>query len=73
LWLIPSNKEAVMRDKDRQVAESMFDRYQRRESELDDVLKQERARHDAAMRNMQRLRTLRIERDAENYKAEKRA
>jgi len=62
-----------MRDKDRQVAESMFDRYQRRESELDDVLKQERARHDAAMRNMQRLRTLRIERDAENYKAEKRA
>jgi hypothetical protein len=71
--LIPSNKEAEMRDKDRQVAESMFDRYQRRESELDDVLKQERARHDAAMRNMQRLRTLRIERDAENYKAEKRA
>jgi hypothetical protein len=38
-----------MRDKDRQVAESMFDRYQRRESELDDVLKQERARHDAAV------------------------
>jgi hypothetical protein len=71
--LIPSNKEAEMRDKDRQVAESMFDGYQRRESELDDVLKQERARHDAAMRNMQRLRTLRIERDAENYKAEKRA
>jgi hypothetical protein len=62
-----------MRDKDRQVAESMFDRYQRRESELDDVLKQEHARHDAAMKNLQRLRTLRIERDAKNHQAEKRA
>jgi hypothetical protein len=62
-----------MRDKDRQVAESMFDRYQRRESELDDVLKQERARHDAAMKNLQRLRTSRIERDAKNHQAEKRA
>lgn len=62
-----------MRDKDRQVAESMFDRYQRRESELDDVLKQERARHDAAMKNLQRLRTFRIERDAKNHKAEKHA
>jgi hypothetical protein len=62
-----------IRDKDRQVAELMFDRFQRRESEFDDVLKQERARHDAAMKNLQRLRTLQIEREAKNHKAEKRA
>jgi hypothetical protein len=73
LFKVSSLSGPVMRDKDRQVAESMFDRYQRRESELDDVLKQERARHDAAMKNLQRLRTLRIERDAKNHKAEKHA
>ena len=53
----------MMRDKGRQAAESVFDRYQRRESELNEVVKQDRARHDAAMKNMQRLRALRIERD----------
>jgi hypothetical protein len=55
-----------MRDKDREAAESVFDRYQRRESELDEVVKQDRARHDAAVKNMQRLRALRIERDVKN-------
>jgi hypothetical protein len=54
----------MMRDKDRQAAESVFDRYQRRESELNEVVKQDRARHDATVKNMQRLRALRIERDA---------
>jgi hypothetical protein len=55
-----------MRDKDREAAESVFDRYQRRESELDEVVKQDRARHDAAVKNMQRPRALRIERDSKN-------
>jgi hypothetical protein len=54
----------MMRDEDRQAAESVFDRYQRRESELNEVVKQDRARHDATVKNMQRLRALRIERDA---------
>jgi hypothetical protein len=61
----------MVRDKDRQAAESVFDRYQRRESELDEVVKQDRARHDAAMNNMQRLRALRIERDSKNQPVSK--
>ena len=52
-----------MRTSDRQVAESAFDRNKRRESEINDALKQESARHDAAMKNLQRLRALRIERE----------
>jgi hypothetical protein len=59
----------MMRDKGRQAAESVFDRYQRRESELNEVVKQDRARHDATVNNMQRLRALRIERDAKNQSA----
>ncbi len=55
-----------MRTSDRQVAESVFDRNKRRESEINDALKQESARHDAAMKNLQRLRALRIEREQKN-------
>jgi hypothetical protein len=58
-----------MRNSDRQVAESAFDRKKRRDSEINDALKQEHARHDAAMKNLQRLRALRIERDAKNQTA----
>jgi hypothetical protein len=63
-YFIRGNKEAVMRAKDSEVVESVFDRNKRRESEINAVLKQESARHDAAVKNMQRLRALRIERDA---------
>jgi hypothetical protein len=65
-----------MSTQDRKVAESAFGIKQRREAALDDVLKQENARREAALKNMQRLRALRIERDAKNQpmeKAEKRA
>jgi hypothetical protein len=55
-----------MRARDYRVAESMFNRQQSRESELDEVLNQERGRDDAVMKNMTRLRALRIERDAKN-------
>ena len=55
-----------MRTSDRQVAELVFDRNKRRESEINDALKQESARHDAAMKNLQRLRALRIEREQKN-------
>ena len=56
-----------MRNSARQVAEFVFDRNKRGESEINDALKHENARHDAAMKNMQRLRALRIERDAKDH------
>jgi hypothetical protein len=43
--------------------ETQFERNVRREAEVEDALRQERARHDAAVKNMQRLRTLRLARD----------
>ena len=49
----------------RQIAESQFERNQRREAEVEDALKQERARHAAAVNNMHRLRALRLARDAD--------
>ena len=50
----------------REIAESQFERYQRREAEIEDALKQERARHDAAVNNLHRLRALRLARDAKS-------
>jgi hypothetical protein len=47
----------------RQIAETIFERYQRREAEINDALKQEYARREAAIKNMRRLRALRLERD----------
>jgi hypothetical protein len=48
----------------REIAESQFERNQRREAEVEDALKQERARHEATVNNMHRLRALRLARDA---------
>jgi hypothetical protein len=45
--------------KARALAESVFDRNRRREAEVNEALKQEAARHEAAVKNMQRLRALR--------------
>jgi hypothetical protein len=47
-------------------AETVFEREQRRDKEIKDALKLEAERRDAALRNMHRLRALRIERDAEH-------
>ena len=49
----------------REIAESQFERNQRREAEVEDALKQDRARHEAAVNNMHRLRALRLARDAD--------
>ena len=49
--------------KHREVAESEFERNQRREGEINNALKQEAARRAAVVKNMQRLRALRLERD----------
>jgi len=46
-------------------AESQFERNMRREMEIEDALKQEQARHEAAVKNMHRLKALRLARDAE--------
>ena len=46
-------------------AESQFERNMRREMEIEDALKQEQARHEAAAKNMHRLKALRLARDAE--------
>jgi hypothetical protein len=52
-----------MTDKQREIAETVFERYRRRETEINDALKQEYARREAAIKNMYRLRALRLARD----------
>jgi hypothetical protein len=52
-----------MPDTQREVAETVFERNQRREAEINDALKQEYGRREAAVKNMYRLRALRIARD----------
>ena len=48
----------------REVAESVFERNQRREAEINNALRQEAARREDVIRNMHRLRALRLARDA---------
>ena len=52
-----------MPDHQREIAETVFERNQRREAEINDALKQEHARREAAIKNMYRLRELRLARD----------
>jgi hypothetical protein len=49
----------------REVTESVFERNQRREAEINNALKQEAARREDVIRNMHRLRALRLARDEE--------
>jgi hypothetical protein len=51
-------------DYKRAVAETVFEREQRREKEISEALKIEAARHTAAIANMHRLKALRLARDA---------
>jgi hypothetical protein len=53
-----------MTDSQREIAETLFERNQRRDAEINDALKQEHARRDAVVKNMHRLRALRLEMDA---------
>jgi hypothetical protein len=46
----------------REVAEALFD-HKRREAEINDALRQEHARREAAIKNMYRLRNLRLSQD----------
>ena len=47
--------------------ESVFERTQRREEEINHALKLEAERHEAAIKNMHRLRALRLARDAKTH------
>jgi hypothetical protein len=53
----------MLEAKQREVAETVFDRNKRREAEINDALRQEQARHDAGVKNMHRLMALRLARD----------
>lgn len=50
-------------------AERVLDRNQKRESEIAEALKEEAARHAAVLKNMQRLRALRLAREQKTKKA----
>ena len=52
-----------MSDSQREIPETVFERNQRRETEINDALKQEHARREASIKNMYRLRSLRLGRD----------
>ena len=52
-----------MTENQREVAETVLERNQRREAEINAALKQEYARREAAIKNMYRLRELRLSRD----------
>ena len=49
--------------KQREVAETVFNRNQWREAEINEALKQEAARRAAVVNNMHRLRALRLAQD----------
>jgi hypothetical protein len=57
-----------MTENQRELAETVFQRDERREAEINDVMKQEHARREAAVKNMYRLRALRLERDKNELK-----
>ena len=55
-----------MTERQREIAETLFERNQAREVRINDALKEEYARREAAIKNMYRLRALRLSRDARN-------
>ena len=59
-----AGKDAIQMDstKQRELAESLFDRNKKQETETDNPVKEEQARHAAVVRNMHRLRALRLSR-----------
>jgi hypothetical protein len=50
----------------REAVESLLERTQRREEEINHALKLEAERHEAVLKNMHRLRALRLARDAKS-------
>jgi len=54
--------------KRREVVESVLNRNQRREAEINEALKQEAARRAAVVKNMHRLRALRLQQDKKSQR-----
>jgi hypothetical protein len=52
-----------MTEQQREIAETLFERNRAREVKINDALKEEYARREAAIKNMYRLRALRLARD----------
>lgn len=61
--IVYSPRHIVMDAKE--VAESAFTKHERRDAEINGALQRERAKHEAAVKNMHRLRLLRLQRDAQ--------
>jgi hypothetical protein len=61
----------MLSPKQLEVAETVFDRNKQREAEISDALRQEQARHQAAVKNMLRLRALRLARDTKEESADR--
>ncbi len=55
-----------MTERQREIAETLFERNQAREAKINDALKEEYVRREAAIKNMYRLRALRLARDVNN-------
>jgi hypothetical protein len=55
----------------RQRPETLFDREKRRDGEIADAMKEEQARHDATIRNMHRLKALRLSQATRNTRMRK--
>jgi hypothetical protein len=55
-----------MTEQQREIAETLFQRNQAREVKINDALKEEYARREAAVKNMYRLRALRLARNVSN-------
>jgi hypothetical protein len=60
---MPYRKDFMFTAKQQEVAETVFDRNKRREAEIKKALQQESARREAAIKNMHRLRALRLTRE----------
>jgi len=60
-FFLPAEAQ-TMNDESRAVAETAFQRQQRREREISEALKLEEERHAAMIKNMHRLRALRLSR-----------
>ena len=54
----------MMDAKSREVAEFAFKKYERRDAKLNEAVRQEHTRQEEAVKNMHRLRLLRLEREA---------
>ena len=57
-----------MSAKQREIAESLFNKNKRREAEISEGLRQEHAKQDAVIKNMHRLRSLRLQREQQILK-----